>query len=346
MLHLAQSLALSFAASQGSQDVVMYHVNPRRFGPVPLNMDTADEAGDLFFEMMQVLPVPLACSDPHRDPHSGFECENPEAIDPTDVVNKLTLTVEGGFSGYAMCNIGRNDTDGIGHACKDDTYCCFCPGEVHSWPPVGTPCNATVGMSNIHESHMGHSHGACKKDYECYSERAGEVLTAQNPGYWYSPLSYGACSLHTTPASNCTWSVKAIEKIVNKTCHADSFFGAIQAAAPSCFSECASPKVNSSDPCWVRCFYSAVLGPNAGKPFGKVGGGLPLEQVLGYWRRPFESDDPAQGGCPGLPVPSLEEAERTAEVEAAGRDEKRVRLSQRQKQWRTFSSSGAHRWAW
>ena len=88
-----------------------------------------------------------------------------------------------------------------------------------------------------------------------------------------------------------------------------------------------------------------MLGPDAGRPFGKVGGGLPLEDVLAFWKRPFESEDAAQGGCPGLPVPSLEEAEHMAEEQAAGRDDKRVRLSERQKQWRTFSSSGSHRWA-
>ena len=187
---------------------------------------------------------------------SGFNCDNPEAADPTDVVNKLTLTVSGGFSDYAMCNIGRNGTDGIGHACKDDTYCCFCPnesGHMH-WPPRGVPCNATVGMANMYEQHNGqqHHHHFCKKDYECYAERASQILTAHTPGFWYSPLSYGACSLHTTPASNCTWAVKKVEKIVSKQCHANSFFGAVQAAAPSCFSGCASPKVNASDPCWVR----------------------------------------------------------------------------------------------
>ena len=100
------ALSTSFSAAP-AKDVVMYHVNPKRFGPIPLNMDTADEAGDLFFEMMEVLTVPLACTDPTRDPGSGFECNNPEAYDPTDVVNKLTLTVTGGYSGYAMCNIGR-----------------------------------------------------------------------------------------------------------------------------------------------------------------------------------------------------------------------------------------------
>ena len=86
----------------------MYHVNPKRFGPIPINMDTADAAGDLFFEMMESLIAPLECSDPARDPRSHFACDNPEADDPTDVINKLTVEVTGGYSEYALCNIGRN----------------------------------------------------------------------------------------------------------------------------------------------------------------------------------------------------------------------------------------------
>ena len=94
----------AYATPTSSQDVLMYHVNPKKYGPVPINMDTADEAGDLFFEMMEVLSVPLACSDPTRDPRSGFECNNPEATSTDDVVNKLTLTVTGGFSGCALAS--------------------------------------------------------------------------------------------------------------------------------------------------------------------------------------------------------------------------------------------------
>ena len=145
--------------------IAVYHVNPLHEGVLPLNMDTADEAGDLFFEMMEVLTVPLACSDPHRSPQSGFNCDNPEAADPTDVVNKLTLTVSGGFSGYAMCNVGRNGTDGLGHPCKDDTYCCFCPDESqYHFPPRGLPCNATVGMSNIRERFGRYHHHHLPRD--------------------------------------------------------------------------------------------------------------------------------------------------------------------------------------
>ena len=79
--------------------VTMYHVNPIRFGPVPRNMDTADVVGDLFFELFEVLSIPLACDDPTVPPwEKPFECKNRETNDPTTVVNKLTVRVNSSFS--------------------------------------------------------------------------------------------------------------------------------------------------------------------------------------------------------------------------------------------------------
>jgi len=60
--------------------------------------------------------------------------------------------------------------------------------------------------------------------------------------------------------------------------------------------------------------------------------------VLGFWKRPFESEDPSVGGCSALPVPSVEEVE--AHLHESG-----GQLSVRQKQWRKFTSSlasGSH----
>ena len=62
------------------KDITMYHVNPLRYGPIPRNMDTADVAGDLFFELFEVLSIPLACSDPTVPASKKpFECQNREA---------------------------------------------------------------------------------------------------------------------------------------------------------------------------------------------------------------------------------------------------------------------------
>merc|ERR1719401_946561 len=240
------------------EQVTMYHVNPLRFGPIPRNMDTADVTGDLFFELFEVLTIPLACSDPSvpasRKP---FECRNLEANDPTTVVNKLTLEVNSTFSGYAMCNIGSKEgNDPLGRPCPPGEYCCYCsdPAAQH-FPPPTVPCNATVGSADLY-SHFGRMpHGPCFKDYECWANHAAGKLTAEHPGRWYSPLALGECATHPAGSANCTWRVKSIDKIVNSTCHSDSFFSAVQRAAPGAFSKCSTAKPNATDPCWVRGFY-------------------------------------------------------------------------------------------
>ena len=88
-------------------------------------MDVGDAAGDMFFDLHNVIIEPLEC--PHGA-SSGHGCSNPEAVAPNLMVNKLTVEMDSRFSGYAKCNIGVNGTDGHGNVCKDDTYCCFCSG--------------------------------------------------------------------------------------------------------------------------------------------------------------------------------------------------------------------------
>ena len=79
--------------------VTMYHVNPLRYGPVPRDMDAADAVGDIFFELFEVLTIPLACEDVTLPASKKpFECDNLETVDPTDVVNKLTVRVNSSFS--------------------------------------------------------------------------------------------------------------------------------------------------------------------------------------------------------------------------------------------------------
>jgi hypothetical protein len=40
-----------------AQNITVFHINPREEGPIPLNMDTGDALGDLFFDMMEVICV-------------------------------------------------------------------------------------------------------------------------------------------------------------------------------------------------------------------------------------------------------------------------------------------------
>ena len=43
------------------QNITVYHVNPAEYGANPLNMDTGNVIGDMFFDMSWVVMYPLAC---------------------------------------------------------------------------------------------------------------------------------------------------------------------------------------------------------------------------------------------------------------------------------------------
>lgn len=76
-------------------NITVYHVNPHRYGAVPYSMNTGDTAGDLFFDLFQVVISPLACQN-ETESHA---CSNPEATGADLVVNKLRLEVDTRYSG-------------------------------------------------------------------------------------------------------------------------------------------------------------------------------------------------------------------------------------------------------
>merc|ERR1719316_2596541 len=79
-------------------NLTVYHVNPKRYGPKPINMDTGDAAGDMFFDFHNALIAPLQC--PHGAA-SGHGCSNPEVEASDLMLNKVILEVDSRFSGYA-----------------------------------------------------------------------------------------------------------------------------------------------------------------------------------------------------------------------------------------------------
>ena len=291
LIMLASASALRINPAH-AKNITVYHVNPHKYGAKPINMDTGDATGDLFFDLFEVIIAPLAC--PHGAA-SGHGCTNPEAVSPDLMVNKLILEVDDRFSDYAKCNIGINGTDQRGHACKDDTYCCFCEAERHE----DKPCEATLGREELYNSFGGggrSNHSSfCRpwsKPSDCYRANSAQKLTAQNPGFWYSSLASGYCGNASSP---CTWRVAAVEKIVTRQCHSKVFGAVVEATAPACFDGCGTQKTNTSSPCWVDCFYKAALGPDSGKHGGAVAG-MPLDALVKAWEKPFL--DESLGGCP------------------------------------------------
>ena len=213
-------------------------------------------------------------------------------------------------------NIGVNGTDGHGNECKTDTYCCFC-ADRSSYKPV--PCNMTLGRENVRDYFGGQTitggiaPWGCRDEssppWECFKSHLPEKFTDAVPGYWYSSLKEGYCGddadgrrRRSSSSSDCTWRVVRVEKIVSKKCHNKVFYGAVEKAGADCLNtKCsASDRTNSSTACWTTCFYETVLGPGGAKAGGKVAG-MPLSDLVAAWTAPFESEDPAEGGCPALP---------------------------------------------
>ena len=136
------------------------------------------------------------------------------------------------------------------------------------------------------------------KEWQCFQSNVLEKFSDDVPALWFSTLRSGYCG--ADPArepANCTWRVASVDKVVNKTCHGDVFFSAVEQRGRPCFEACGAR--NTTSPCWVRCFYETALGPDSGKRL-TPSAGMPLQDLLEAWAAPFKSDV-----CPNL-EPELE----------------------------------------
>jgi len=283
----------------------VFHVNPITYAPAPINMDTGDALGDMYFDIRSV-GIPIECAHPTE--HSGHDCDNAEVVADDLVITQLVLDVAMPFGDYGRCNICINGTDHHGNnSCVDGVYWCSCEDYT-----TAAQCGPRVGAENLTE-HMAHE--GCKEGdpaWDCWRGASAK----KTGGRWFSTTSAGYCGDGSSPPpAGCTWSVKEVVKRVNKTCSDDSIYSAVEAHAASgdCFQKCADSGTgsqrNTSSPCWISCFYTSALGPEAGKPGGAVAG-MPLSDMLGAWNKPFLPE--SEGGCPAvggelalsLPAPS------------------------------------------
>jgi len=280
MLVLAGVIPAEYA-----KQITVYHVNPLNYSYVPVNMDTGDALGDLYFDLRSV-DLPIECVE---DPYS-HDCDNEEVVSPNLGITRLTLEVDSRYlSGedYGKCNICVNGTDHHGHNnCTNGEYICGC-GDSHT----PTPCNEKqIGYWNLTEKFA--QRGGC------YSNKSSDVdcwrthVVQKTGGFWYSTLKGGYCN-DTNPQPGCTWRVAGNVKRINKTCSDDSIFSTVEKAdAASCFQSCGAkvgPMRNTSNTCWIRCFYDTVLGPSSNNHLWKPDGGFTSAQLLSLWESPFDT---------------------------------------------------------
>ena len=111
-------------AGQAATNTTLYHINPLSYPAAPVNMDLGDIAGDLFFDISQVLNV-FACYDKPAVPY--IICDNKETVGKDLGVTKVVLAVsEQSYGPYATCNICINGTSPLNasHSCTDGEYVC------------------------------------------------------------------------------------------------------------------------------------------------------------------------------------------------------------------------------
>jgi len=289
-------LGLATALANGSDlrsslkltNLTVYHVNPISYGGIPYNMDTGDVTGDLYFILRSVVG-PIECAE---NP-SAEDCTDLEVVSPSLVATQLKMEVNSHFGRYGMCNIctPKIANSSLGRGCNSTLYgkyLCF-----------GMMVNKNlVGFETVASAHG----SRCAKgdpEWKCWRNH----LVSKVGGNWWSFFNESYCTGGAAVGTKgCAWRVLGVQKTVNNTCLLGHVYTAIESYAPtsSCYSKCnqgAGPGRNISDPCWIKCTYTAVLGPNGGLPTGAIAG-MPVADIEAGWNTAFSAQ--AQGGCPAL----------------------------------------------
>ncbi|KAL3911369.1 MAG: hypothetical protein SGPRY_008721 [Prymnesium sp.] len=287
----------------------------------------------MFFDLRS-RTSPIECS-PHVPFDFSVDCKNGEVVDHDLVISKLSLEVYHGFGEYGRCNIcGPSGVDPFSRLpCTPNEYFCTCGSYFFPYA-----CNEQrlVGRENISTAFRDFNpctwENWVKSPWICW----GWGVFHQTGGLWYSTTRAGWCDAPGSNPLTCTWRA-TVQKIVNKTCSDDTIFTAVERydeAGDGCFKRCPSSTVgnrrNTSDPCWIYCFYATVRGEKALLPGGHDVG-MPLEKLDAAFQKPFLPE--ALGGCPSVPQPETTSSAPRLQSEAPGSG-----------RWAKQRSSLVHRW--
>jgi len=296
---------------QHAVNLSLYHVNPLHDGVIPVNMDTADLFGDIFFDLRsKTLPIECSPAFINSTDYPSSDCLNGEVIDSDLVITSLIVEVDTRQlnDDYGRCNIcqksGFDSFSGL--PCTPNTYFCTCGDFRHPHA-----CNNATSVGAMDVGKAFGKWGGCswhtylKSPWACW----GFGVVTKTGGMWYSTTEAGWCGAKGANQSTCAWRVAAIEKVVNKSCSDGLIYDEVEAYDAShddCFQQRCAIKTsqqhslttgrNTSNPCWIYCFYSAVLGSDALVPDGKIAG-MPMTAVAKAWTDSIEN-------CPAIAPPT------------------------------------------
>lgn len=326
---------------QYARNLTVFHVNPASAGAVPVNMDTGDARGDLYFYLGQFF-LPLECANGAKSGRAQFDCKNPEHVDPDLVVTKVDLEIDSRTETYSACNYCNGTDPFSGRPCKKDTYICNCESS--------SGCdNTKVGEQNVTEKFVKHPMTAsCGKSLRskcgwlkgmgklceaCIRLRRSSLQnsTCDWPDYFHfcgAKSPWDTCSA-TGPDWGC-WATNVPRKtggfwystLEEGMCSASSSLGSCGwkvLSTTTIKEKCLKNKLilsveekdpdcfracghrNTTSSCWISCFFDNVLGPGARHNDTKPLGGIPVEQLEKYWNAAFMPEK--HGGCPQVDIP-------------------------------------------
>jgi len=314
----------------------VYHLNPYSAGANPVNMDTGDALGDLYFYLGQFL-LPLECQNISPESRSHFDCDNPERVSKDLVVTRVDMSLDSEYTAYSGCNL-CNGTDPFTHKpCKVGTYVCDCETRgdpricnkrkvgranvTEMFAPTPTPASCKQALSHYcSDSRHNATHcSACvKKHYaQLYNQSCGE-----DDLYRYCPSPWNNCNPELPPVvpwgcwagniprktggywystlaegEGSSWKVHGL-RTINETCLKHSIITSVeQHDTNGCFTGCGAVR-NVSSSCWIGCFFDTLLGPEAKESTEKPLGGMAVADIERSWTDAFRPR--AQGGCPEI----------------------------------------------
>lgn len=275
-----------------------YDVVPEecRFSVTDNNL--ANVFGDLYFSLKdKYLPVACAGCDAHPQlcqlSPARFDCNNPESVG--DLVVRVVEVEVRMLGTYAYCDVWP------GHAAC--SYACF-----RGAPGSSAPHRRGVGVERVctQESPVPPLPGVecgmapsplplLGREWDYWNYNLAARLGEAGGGLWYS-LSREDEGLH--------WRSARVTNVVPQRCHTRALDAAVASAGAECFAGCAQP-TNASSACHIKCYFEAVLGPDADrtrKPLGRQEGAMALGALADAWLAGLVRCPPCppQGPCPDV----------------------------------------------
>jgi hypothetical protein len=107
-----------------AKNITVFHVNEKNYSAAPIDMNTADLRGDMYFDL-RTRALNLECGPWYNESFwSHLDCDNAEVATPVKdlIITKLLLEVDSRYGSYADCNIGAEGSQGD----NNGTYSCAC----------------------------------------------------------------------------------------------------------------------------------------------------------------------------------------------------------------------------